>query len=142
MEKSGLTLSLEQLASIAALGYNLYEQGKYADAQIMFEGLTAVDPNNYSGYAGLGAIALANEPPALDDAIAYLRHAATLNPNDPTVRANLGEALLRQGNLEEAAEEFEKALELDPEEEDAGANRARAILEGMETVIEEIRKMV
>ena len=136
-----LTLTEQQTAAIAALGYNLYEQGKMSEATTVFNGLVAIDPGNYIGYAGLGAVALASEPPQLDLAVANLREAARLNSKDPTVQANLGEALLRQAKFEEAAGAFEKALELDPEEEDAGANRARAILDGMEIVIEEVQKM-
>lgn len=136
-----LTLTEQQTAAIAALGYNLYEQGKMSEATTVFNGLVAIDPGNYIGYAGLGAVALASEPPQLDLAVANLREAARLNSKDPTVQANLGEALLRQAKFEEAAAAFEKALELDPEEEDAGANRARAILDGMEIVIEEVQKM-
>ncbi|MBI1790021.1 MAG: tetratricopeptide repeat protein [Acidobacteria bacterium] len=60
---------------------------------------------------------------------------------DPTVQANLGEALLRQGKFEEATKAFEKALALDPNEEDPGANRARAIIDGMELVVAEIERM-
>jgi Flp pilus assembly protein TadD len=59
---------------------------------------------------------------------------------DPTVHANLGETLLRLGRFEPAAAEFDKALQLDPEQKDPGANRARAILSGMKLVIDELQK--
>ena len=133
------TLSKEQFESIAALGFNLYQQGRLADAKTIFAGLTAFD-QVYFGYAGLGAIALAEEPPQLEVALTNLRRAAEINPNDPSVRANLGETLLRMARFGEAAAEFEKALELDPEEVDAGANRARAIIGGMHVVIGEMQK--
>ena len=64
-----------------------------------------------------------------------------MNPKDPTVRANLGETLLRKAQFNEAAKEFEKALELDPDERDPGANRARAIIEGMQVVISEVERL-
>jgi Flp pilus assembly protein TadD len=73
----------------------------------------------------------------IDDAIAHLRRAAELNASDPTVHANLGEALLRKDAFDEAAAEFTKALDLDPEETDPGANRARAILQGMRAISEQ-----
>ncbi|MBI3410699.1 MAG: tetratricopeptide repeat protein [Planctomycetes bacterium] len=134
-------LNEEQIVSIAALGFNLYQQGQLGEAQTIFEGLTAIDPTNYAGYAGLGAVALAKQPPALDEAVDYLTQAAGINDTDPTVQANLGEALLRQGKFEEATKAFEKALALDPNEEDPGANRARAIIDGMELVVAEIERM-
>ncbi|MBI1786792.1 MAG: tetratricopeptide repeat protein [Acidobacteria bacterium] len=134
-------LNEEQIVSIAALGFNLYQQGQLGEAQTIFEGLTAIDPTNYTGYAGLGAVALAKDPPALDEAVSHLTMAAGINDSDPTVHANLGEALLRQGKFEEATQAFEKALALDPNEEDPGANRARAIIDGMELVVAEIERM-
>jgi Flp pilus assembly protein TadD len=129
----------EQIDAIAALGSRLYEQGKSRDAATLFEGLIALDPKCYYGYAGLGAIALREEK--LDEAIDYLRHAATVNPKDPTVHANLGEALLRQAKFNDAATEFEQAMKLDPQERDPGANRARAILQGMNVVVHEVQRV-
>jgi tetratricopeptide (TPR) repeat protein len=135
-----MMLTQEQVQGFASLGYNLYEQGKFDDAQKVFEGLTAVDPNSSYGFAGLGAIALAKDPPDLDTAIANLSKAAEVDPNNPTVHANLGEAYLRKAQLQEAAAEFHKAMELDPEKKDAGANRARAIISGLKVATEEYKK--
>jgi tetratricopeptide (TPR) repeat protein len=120
--------------AIAILGFNLYEQGQTRDAAAIFEALITLDANNYYGYAGLGAIALVEEK--LDEALEYLQTAARLNPDDPTVHANLGETLFRKSQFNEAAVEFEKALKLDKDGRDPGANRARGILQGMEAVIE------
>jgi tetratricopeptide (TPR) repeat protein len=132
-------LERRQLDSIAALGFNLYQQGRMAEAEAIFEGLILVDDSFY-GYAGMGALELTKDPPRLDRAATNLRRAIELNPADPTVHANLGEALLRQGKFQDAAAEFERALDLDPHGVDAGANRARAIISGMELVIAEARK--
>ncbi len=134
MSTNTFTFTDDHLDAIAVMGYQLYEQGEFEQAKTMFEGLTAF--SHYAGYAGLGALALSAEPPQLDEALSNLRQAVELNPNDATVRANLGEVLLRQGQLEAAAAEFGKSLELDPEEKDAGANRARAILAGLHTLTE------
>jgi len=67
--------------------------------------------------------------------------AVELNPDDPTVHANLGEALLRQAQLADAAKHLDKALDLDPTGEDPGAKRARAIIQGMEILISEFQRM-
>ena len=121
-----------QLDSIAVFGLNFFEQGKMDDAETMFNGLIAVDKNNFRGWAGMGAIALAKDPPALEEAEKFLTVAVQLNPNDPSVHANLGEVFIHQEKFTEAASEFKKALELDPEKRDRGANRARAILRAMQ----------
>jgi tetratricopeptide (TPR) repeat protein len=132
-------LSKDQLDAIATLGFRFYEQGKTRDAETLFEGLIALDPKLYYGYAGLGAMALREEK--LDQAVEHLKQAAALNPKDATVYANLGEALLRQAKLPEAATEFKQALKLDPQQTDPGANRARAILHGMGLVVNEMQRV-
>jgi len=128
-----------QLDAMAALGFNLYEQGRNRDAERIFKGLIALDSKLFYGYAGMGAMALSEEK--LDEALSYLRKAAELEPNDPTIHANLGETLLRQAKFDEAAAEFEKALALDADEDDPGANRARAIIDGMEIVVSELTRL-
>ena len=122
-------LANQEMEALALLGFQLYEQGKAADAESIFNGLIALDSQLYYGYAGLGALSLAQEK--LDEALRWLTRAAELNPEDPTVHANLGEAFLRLAKFEEAAGEFQKALALDPAADDPGANRARAMLNGM-----------
>jgi len=77
---------------------------------------------------------------SLDEAVEQLSKAIDLNPNDPTVRANLGEAYLRRSQMDEASEAFKAALTLDPGQRDPGANRARALLQGMSIVLAEIEK--
>jgi Flp pilus assembly protein TadD len=131
-------LAKQEIEAIAALGFQLYEQGKVEDAESIFNGLVALDSHVYYGYAGLGALALAEEK--LEEATRWLSRAAELSPEDPTVHANLGEALLRQARVEEAAAEFQTALTLDPNGNNAGANRARAILAGMKLMIQKLER--
>jgi protein O-GlcNAc transferase len=132
-------LDRRQMDEIAALGFQLHGAGRTEDAESIFNGLVALDSHVYYGYAGLGAMALAEEK--LDEAIRLLAQAARLNPGKPAVHAELGEALLRQARFEDAAPELARALELDPERRDVGANRVRALLEGMRYVIEETRPL-
>ncbi|MCX6628866.1 MAG: tetratricopeptide repeat protein [Candidatus Solibacter sp.] len=126
-----------ELRAMAALAGSLYEQGRVSEARTILEGLTALDPRLYLGYAGLGAIQLIEEQ--LEPALTNLSRAAGLNPDDPSVQANLGEVLLRQAKFIEASRCFERALALDPKQEDAGANRARAIIAGLKLVAGEPR---
>lgn len=133
-------LSDTQVQAIAVLAYNQYEQGRYESAEQLFAGITALDKKNHIAYAGLGAVAMAKNPPDLATAYTNLSKAVELNPNDATVQANLGEVLLRQGKIEEAKPHLEKAFQLDPERKDQGANRARAIVAGLDMVIKEVQK--
>lgn len=136
-----LGVSDKQIQAIAAVGYNLYQQGKLNDAEVVFRGLTATNNKSPFGYAGLGAVALAKRPADLTVAHENLSKAAELAPDDPTIQSNLGEVLLRQGKFEEAGRQFHKALELDPDSRDPGANRARAILTGLTAVASEVQRL-
>ncbi|PYX43171.1 MAG: hypothetical protein DMG81_00175 [Acidobacteria bacterium] len=132
----GVTPAQEQ--SLAVIGFNFYRQGKMNEAETVFKGLTALDEHSYYGYAGLGAVALAKRPPDLKTAYENLSKAVALNPNDPSVQANLGETLLRAGKLEDAKGPLEKAFQLDPGHNDAGANRARALVGGLNTIVQQV----
>ena len=49
-------LSPEELYAIANQGYLFFLQGKIQPAQVIFEGLVAIDPRNAYYYRALGAI--------------------------------------------------------------------------------------
>lgn len=129
-----------QIKAIVALGYNQYQQGRLKDAEVAFRGVTALDNQSYMGWAGVGAVALAKKPPDLNTAFDSLTKAAALKPDDGTIQANLGEVLLRQGKVEEAKGHLEKAFQLDPNHKDPGVNRARAIVSGLNTIVQEVEK--
>jgi tetratricopeptide (TPR) repeat protein len=132
-----LGITDNQVKAIVALGYNKYQQGKLDDANTMFRGAAALDTSNYLGFAGAGAVALARKPADLEAAYTNLSKAAELKPDDATIQANLGEVLLRQGKLEEAKVPLEKAFSLDPDHKDAGVNRARALVTGLDVIVKE-----
>jgi tetratricopeptide (TPR) repeat protein len=121
-----------------ALAYNLYQQGKRQEAETLFAGLSVMNPKSYYGFAGLGAVALAKRPPDLASALKSLSEAEQLNPNDTSVQANLGETLLRQGRIDEARKHLEKCFALDPGHNDPGANRARAIVGGLNMIAQQL----
>jgi Flp pilus assembly protein TadD len=127
----------EQLDAIAVIGLRAYEDGRNGDARAIFEGLIRLDDTLYYGYAGLGAIDLREGN--LQGALEHLRKAAERNPNDASVHTNLGETLLRLTSFADSAQEFRKAMELDPQGHDPGANRARAILNGIEAALLSLR---
>jgi protein O-GlcNAc transferase len=139
--KDVFQLTPTQLQGIAAVGFNLLQSGKLKEAETVFRGLIATDDKSYFGYAGLGAVCLSKKPTDLTGAHEHLSKAASINPNDATVQANLGETLLRQAKFEEAAQVLKRAIELDPQQKDPGANRARALVSGLTTVITEVKRL-
>lgn len=77
--------------------------------------LRAVDlaPSYAEGYAALGSVQFWLEWNG-GEAEGNLRHAVTLNPNNPLTRLNYGRYLLARGDVESASREIEEALRLDP----------------------------
>jgi Flp pilus assembly protein TadD len=63
-------------------------------------------------YYLLGKIALAINKP--DKAIRYFHLATKVQPNDPAIYNDLGIAYMRNREIENAKQSFQKALEIDP----------------------------
>ena len=63
-----------------------------------------------------------------DDAAMYLRRAASLLPNNASVRTKLGLCLQRQGKPDEALELYRQAVHLDPNDASAHNNLGYALL--------------
>ena len=127
----------DQIKSLMAVGLNQYQQGKLDKAETLFRGVAAVNSKSYLGFAGLGAVAMAKKPADLNTALSCLTRAVELQPEDADLRANLGEVLLRLGKVIEAKPHLEKAFALDPNRKDAGVNRIRGIVAGLNVVVQE-----
>lgn len=118
-------LSREELYEIAGQGHNLYDAGLIDSAQKVFEGLTALDPNDSFFHSGLGAIY--QHQGALEHAIIEYDRALALNERDIPSRCNRAEVLLQQGQTEAAIQDLERISELDPHAQCNHTLRARSI---------------
>lgn len=132
--------TLEELYAIANLGYDLMLEGKLDDARKIFEGLVAYNPHDPYFHSALGSALQKLE--RFDEAVEQYRMATDLNPNDISALANLGEIRLQQsgalqnsGSTKDAVRAFEeavgflkKAVELDRDNANPSAKRARALL--------------
>lgn len=91
------------------LGYLLLEQGMdLEEAASLIEASAKATPDNGSVVDSLGWAQF--KLGRLAEAEVTLRRAAELSPFSPEVRKHLGEVLLAQGKLAEAAEQWERAL--------------------------------
>jgi tetratricopeptide (TPR) repeat protein len=106
-------------------GFELYEQGDYESARFIFEELSEKDPAEAYYRTALGAIFLAEDE--LEAALENFNLALTLNPKDSAALVNRGEVHLRLGNIVEAAQDFARAVDLDPENKDPLTMRARLL---------------
>jgi tetratricopeptide (TPR) repeat protein len=126
-------LTLQQLTAVsgpemlqmAIVGFRMYEQGRYAEAKMIFQGLVTLDPQESYFLTALGAVHLAEDD--LDQAKTYLDRSIAVNPKELAAFVNRGEVALRQGKVLDAARDFMKAVELDPEAKDPLTMRAKVL---------------
>ena len=93
------------------LAYAYTALHRAADARTEYEHAIALNPKMSEAHLNLGLLLLEEEPAA---AVAPLRKAVELLPNESRPRTLLGVAQERSGDLASAAESFEGALRLDP----------------------------
>ena len=127
-------MSAEEFSAIGEIGAMFYEQGNLDKAQTIFEGLIEIDPASGAAHSALGALLTKRR----DDrnALICLNRAIELNDAQIAPFVNRAEVYLRQQRFEAAVADLKRAIELDPQEKDAGANRARVMVLGIYQAIE------
>ena len=123
---------------MAVIGFSLYEQGRYEDAKVIFQGLAMLDPKEGYYRTALGAVYLAQEDIVMAEQC--FNAAIALNDKEIASFVNRGEVYLRQGKILEAAYDFKKAVELDPEGKDPLTNRARILAAAALETLEEAQR--
>jgi tetratricopeptide (TPR) repeat protein len=124
-----------EMMEMAVTGFTMYEQGRYQQAKVIFEGLGALDPKEAYYRTALGAVFLAEGK--LDEAVKALDEAIRIDVKDLAAYVNRGEAYLRKGDLIKAALDFKKSVELDPKAKDPLTRRAKALAAAVLKSIEE-----
>ena len=127
-----------ELLERAMEGFQLYESGEYQDARLIFEELCERDPTEAYYRTALGAICLAEDE--LDFALEHFNQALELNPKDTAALVNRGEVFLRLGSIMEAAQDFARAVDLDPENKDPLTMRARLLAAAAIETIEAVQR--
>jgi len=105
------------------LGHCLWRDGKFSDALREFQRELQVDPYNYQA-AWHAALVLLEQDPRQADRLAT--RALELKPDLPAALMVRGRALLALNKPEEAVQDFRKVVALDPEEDTAHFQLARA----------------
>jgi len=118
-------ITIEEAYSVAELGYTLFEQGRVREAQTVFQGLIISNP--YDGYFHNVLGSIYQKQGLTDGAIEEYSISIGLDPANVEGYVNRGELLMGKGNFEQAAADFKKALELDPDGSNKSVNRARAL---------------
>lgn len=94
----------EEIYLLADRGYALYRQGRYEEAAVIFEGLTALDPMNSYCRTALAAVCLALGH--AQRAINELTFLLNRNPADHDARARRGEAYCELRSWNEARQDL------------------------------------
>lgn len=126
-------LSKLELYSLAALGHMHIEHERFEEARAIFEGLSALEPQDAYTWRALAQVAKGQKKYEL--AAQYLKHCADLAPRDAAHRVAQGELHLLMNNRDAAwaalsaikERALSVALEQDPQQRQA-LLRARVLL--------------
>ncbi len=116
---AGLRLSPDNPHLLTVLGQVHAERGAHAEARAAFDRALAADPGLVSALSGRAV--LAYETGDTEAALADLRHAVDLRPEDPELRFNRAFAYQESGRWDEALADLDVAAALAPDDPDIAA---------------------
>lgn len=129
-------ITMEEAYAFAEIGYTQFEQGRYDDAQAIFEGLVISNPYDAYFHTMLGAIYARKD--MQEEAAEEYTIALELDPENIAAYVNRAEILLQHGEFEIAMDDLKNAIKLDTKGEDPSGIRARALAAATAAIIEEI----
>ena len=115
--REALQLDPNHVKAHVALGAALFGAGNIAEAEQCYRRVLELDPANLDAQSNMAAVLLARG--AYPEAASVLKDMVAAHPEDAMLHSNLGIALAEQGRLDEAFREFEKALRLEPDYQQA-----------------------
>ena len=101
--------SADEIRLVSELGYALAQQGRNAEAIVVFEGLAALAPATHYFDSALGALWLREAN--FTKALKHLNSALESDPGDIPNRVNRAEALIHLGETESAVADLRYAVE-------------------------------
>jgi tetratricopeptide (TPR) repeat protein len=110
--KLELKRTMAGIAEMLARGLAFYRQKRFKEAEYCYQLVLRQFPNHPQALNFLGMLAV--EAKRLDESVRLLSLAAKYAPKDWTIRNNLGNVCLLDGQYEKAAISFRKALSLEP----------------------------
>ncbi len=115
----------EELYAISQHGYTLFLNGKVRDAQVIFEGLVAIDPRNDYYYRALGVVY--HRQGDLERAIRQFTHAITVAPKSAAGYVNRAEVHIARRDIPQATADLDAAVQVSQNLSDPVARKAMAL---------------
>ncbi len=102
--------SKDELYAISQHGYTLFLNGKVKDAQVIFEGLVAIDPRNDYYYRALGVVY--HRQGDAERALRQFGHAITVAPRSASGYVNRAEVHIARRDFNKALIDLDKAVQV------------------------------
>jgi len=115
----------QDLFQIAQHGYTLYLNGKFKDAQTIFEGLVALDPKSDYYYRALGVVY--HRRGDAERAIRQFSHAIKVAPKSLAAYVNRAEVHISRRDFTRAISDLSLAIQLGTSRNDPIARKANAL---------------
>ena len=136
--KSGGTLgdaywrtTTDEREALYQMAYGLYEQGRYSDALKLFSSLVMQDHHEPRYLFALGSTCQVLGRHT--DALQHYMAAAVENADDPLPIFHAAECLIAMHHFSEAIDSLVLVIELCPDKQSALHNRAKVLLQGLQT---------
>ncbi|WP_299731955.1 SycD/LcrH family type III secretion system chaperone [uncultured Endozoicomonas sp.] len=125
-------VSDDAMEAIYSVAYNLYQSGKYDEAQQIFQFLCFYDHFNRKYFMGLGACQQMKKE--FDKAIEVFSFATLLDSDDPRPMIYIGDCHMGKGDKEKAKIAYETSMDWAGESTDYAQDieRAKNMLENLE----------
>ena len=117
-------MSDDSMEAIYSVAYNLYQGGKYEEAQKVFQFLCFYDHFNRKYFMGLGACQQMMKQ--YEQAIEIFSFATILDSDDPRPMLYIGDCNMALGEKDKAKAAYETALEWSVDKEEFAEDRERA----------------
>ena len=111
---------------LVQLGYSYLDQGRLDDAQAIFEGLVALDPNE--PYFLMASGSVAQRQIRYEEAEQWFTACLQIDSRNLVARTNRGEVRLHMKKIKNAAKDLITVVSLDPESKQNITKRAQGLL--------------
>ena len=142
MVVSKKTKKYSELDALVNQGFALHEQGKFNEAQAIYERVLDIEPDRFNVLQLLGALLLATKQ--YPQSVEVLSKALRINSNHAVCYSNRGSALAALKRSDAALADFNKAISLVPDYAMAYFNRGNALqtLKKLDAALESYDKAI